>query len=388
MDLVSYGIYVLTSSTVLLSFLAFLIFSRNNFTKSILHKGISFLLFLLSVRFITIHLYLNQLMDDFPHFLFVNHLTSKIGLPILFFVVYFSIKQRAFKYSDALHLVVPTLFVINFIPIYFGSEAFKIALIQQMNVQGYDVAWNNGLFLNGKLADLLDQGILYFYTITIGLLLVRHRESGNLPDSIVTFLKITFFFLLANLLPSLIAFFEIEVMDSWSFTNLVGLVSALFVLIGMFLIPDFLYAKRTFLSQENELEEIDNYLLRTVKSEELYQKVILYFESERPYLNPDFSLTMAEKSLGLTGRYISEAIKQNTGLNFSQFVSHYRIKYFTEILMYQSDLGKMTIDEISLEIGFNSVNNFYSHFKKVKGCTPREYLDENFDLTSPLLLVS
>lgn len=194
MDLVSYGIYVLTSSTVLLSFLAFLIFSRNNFTKSILHKGISFLLFLLSVRFITIHLYLNQLMDDFPHFLFVNHLTSKIGLPILFFVVYFSIKQRAFKYSDALHLVVPALFVINFIPIYFGSEAFKITLIQQMNVQGYDVAWDNGLFLNGKLADLLDQGILYFYTIAIGLLLVRHRESGNLPDSIVTFLKLPFSF--------------------------------------------------------------------------------------------------------------------------------------------------------------------------------------------------
>ncbi|WP_148660220.1 AraC family transcriptional regulator [Algoriphagus sanaruensis] len=331
---------------------------------------------------------MNQLMGDFPHFLFVNHLTSKIGLPILFFVVYFSIKQRAFKYSDALHLVVPALFVINFIPIYFGSEAFKIALIQKMNVQGYDVAWNNGLFLNGKLADLLDQGILYFYTIAIGLLLVRHRESGNLPDSFVTFLKITFFFLLANLLPSLTTFFEIEVMDSWSFTNLVGLVSALFVLIGMFLIPDFLYAKRTFLSQENELEEIDYYLLRTVKSEELYQKVILYFESERPYLNPDFSLTMAEKSLGLTGRYISEAIKQNTGLNFSQFVSHYRIKYFTEILMCQSDLRKMTIDEISLEIGFNSVNNFYTHFKKVKGCTPREYLDENFDLTSPLLLVS
>ncbi len=51
MNAFHYGIYALTSVSVFLSFLVFIIYSRNNFNRGLIYKGISILLFTLSFRF-------------------------------------------------------------------------------------------------------------------------------------------------------------------------------------------------------------------------------------------------------------------------------------------------------------------------------------------------
>lgn len=142
-----YGIFLLTSAAVIFSFLAFLIFSRNNFTKSNVHKGIAVLLLTLSLRFFTIHLQLNHLMIEYPHFLLVNNLTSRIGMPILYFVILSSLYSWKFKWFDALHLILPVLFVIHFSNVYFGSLSYKIELINEMDRFGFEIVWQKGFLI-------------------------------------------------------------------------------------------------------------------------------------------------------------------------------------------------------------------------------------------------
>ena len=48
--------------------------------------------------------------------------------------------------------------------------------------------------------------------------------------------------------------------------------------------------------------------------------------------------------------------------------------YFVENCSKTAFLTNKTMDEIACDVGFRSVNNFYLHFKKSKGCTPKEFL--------------
>jgi YesN/AraC family two-component response regulator len=106
----------------------------------------------------------------------------------------------------------------------------------------------------------------------------------------------------------------------------------------------------------------------------LFQRIESYFQNDKPYLNVDFSLSHAERALGISGRYISEAIKQERGQNFSAFVNQARLEYYSNYLSKNMALNGKTVDEIAFELGFSSVNSFYQVVKKSKGCTPKEFL--------------
>jgi len=374
MDAFDFITFFITSATVLLAFMVFLIHFKNHLGDSAVYQGISFLLFALALRFITIFLYLNDLIFEYPHFLMVDHLTSRIGLPVMFLIIYLSIFPRPLRWYDWLHFIVPSLFIANFFHIYFGSASLKLEILDRVYSEGFDAAWYYGAIVSEVWIVFLKNVPQYSYAIAIGLLLVMPGNLNKIPVPVLKFFKMAFLFLLTNLLP--VIYFSI--VPQWNFawlvSSLIGLGSTLFLLIISFLIPDFLYSsKKIFHVNQDGSLAMASFGEATVEND-LFERINQIFLSKKLFLDPDFSLVKLEKRFGLSGRYISEAIKNASGLNFAQYLNRARICYFKEQCANREFYKNKTIEELAQEIGYNSVNNFYMYFKKLEGCTPKDYL--------------
>ena len=100
-------------------------------------------------------------------------------------------------------------------------------------------------------------------------------------------------------------------------------------------------------------------------------ELIAYFEKEKPYLNPELSLTDVADALKVNRTYLSRVINHQFDVNFYTFVNNYRIDH---AIMIISSLDKTKTANVSIESGFKTRSVFYSLFSKRTGLTPQEYL--------------
>jgi AraC-like DNA-binding protein len=104
----------------------------------------------------------------------------------------------------------------------------------------------------------------------------------------------------------------------------------------------------------------------------LYQKLLIYFENEKPYLNPDLKFDEVAIQLKISRKLLLQMIKNQTGMNFNGFVNNYRIKEALKLLA-DPERKNFKIEAIARESGFGSKANFYSVFTLVTGSKPSDY---------------
>lgn len=103
---------------------------------------------------------------------------------------------------------------------------------------------------------------------------------------------------------------------------------------------------------------------------ELYERLVSYFEQDRPYLNHNLTINDVSRIVFSNRLYISRAINQYTGRNFCQFVNFYRITYSIE---YFRENPEVRISELSTISGFNSVVSYNMAFRLFMNETPGEW---------------
>jgi AraC-like DNA-binding protein len=94
------------------------------------------------------------------------------------------------------------------------------------------------------------------------------------------------------------------------------------------------------------------------------------------YLDPDLSLHNVAQAVNLSDRVVSQSIKQNVRINFSDYINLMRIEYAKDLLRKTTSAEK-NILEVLYESGFNSKSVFNSQFKKHTGQSPTEYRSRN-----------
>lgn len=104
--------------------------------------------------------------------------------------------------------------------------------------------------------------------------------------------------------------------------------------------------------------------------QDLYERVLLYFEMKKPYLNNELTINDVVKVVYSNRVYISKAISHYTGRNFRQFVNYYRIMYSME--SFRNNPG-LKVAELSGMSGFNSVVSYTTAFRLFMNETPSEW---------------
>jgi two-component system, response regulator YesN len=85
----------------------------------------------------------------------------------------------------------------------------------------------------------------------------------------------------------------------------------------------------------------------------------------------EITLEMAAEEVGLSPQYLSKVFKEETGMNFIEYVTEKRIQRACFLLRE----GTGNVKEVSHMVGYSDVNYFCRIFKKVTGVTPGQYKD-------------
>ena len=92
--------------------------------------------------------------------------------------------------------------------------------------------------------------------------------------------------------------------------------------------------------------------------------------AQRWHTDPDLSLALLARRLGTNTGYLSRALNEGLGMNFSTFVNRLRCETVADALA--AGRGDDLL-ELALEAGFSSKASFNRAFRAEHGCTPSEY---------------
>lgn len=97
---------------------------------------------------------------------------------------------------------------------------------------------------------------------------------------------------------------------------------------------------------------------------------------DKLYENPELTISDLCNQIGTHSKKISEVINQGFGLNFNDFINHYRTKAVINRLE-KGDYNTVTLLSIAYDCGFNSKSTFNRAFKRETALTPKEYIEKN-----------
>lgn len=110
------------------------------------------------------------------------------------------------------------------------------------------------------------------------------------------------------------------------------------------------------------------------KYKALYDKIISFFETEKPYQDPEFNIKKLAKLVDSNSTYVSKALNKIGNKKFNQLVNEYRINRVLNELDKNMH-HRFTLEHIYKEAGFSQQSTFNRIFKEKTGVTPSEYIE-------------
>lgn len=104
------------------------------------------------------------------------------------------------------------------------------------------------------------------------------------------------------------------------------------------------------------------------------EKLDALMETERPYLDPAFSLDELANRLAVPPRLLSERINDRYGINVAAYLNRLRVEEAAKRLA--DPANRESITTILHEAGFGSKSAFHREFRKVYGMTPSAYRNQ------------
>lgn len=112
-------------------------------------------------------------------------------------------------------------------------------------------------------------------------------------------------------------------------------------------------------------------LTETIKNE-ILEKISYEFESNRYFAENLASLSDLAKRIGESPHHVSQVINEKLNIGLFDLLAKYRVEEAKRILADKKS-SKITIEELSEVVGYNSKTAFNNAFKKLTGTTPSEY---------------
>ena len=107
-----------------------------------------------------------------------------------------------------------------------------------------------------------------------------------------------------------------------------------------------------------------------VRINDLRDRILKYFEEEKPYLKADLTIHEVALYLYSNKTYISRVINDSFGLNFNQFVNKFRIE---EAKRLYGKNRALSVNRLCALSGFGSMATFTISFRIFTGTSPAEW---------------
>ena len=101
-------------------------------------------------------------------------------------------------------------------------------------------------------------------------------------------------------------------------------------------------------------------------------KIVSHYETEKPFLNNEYSLTKLSEDVNIPKHLLSLVFSTQIKMGFVDFTNGFRVEEAKHLLV---DNPNYTISSVAFDSGFNSVSSFNQAFKKSTKITPSKYRD-------------
>jgi AraC-like DNA-binding protein len=106
-------------------------------------------------------------------------------------------------------------------------------------------------------------------------------------------------------------------------------------------------------------------------------KVEALMTKDRMYEDPELIIAALAGKLDTHAKKISQVINQGFGMNFNDFVNHYRIRAMKQKIE-EGEHNIQTLLGLAFDCGFNSKSTFNRAFRRETSLTPKEYIEKNY----------
>lgn len=321
----------------------------------------------------------------FVHFMPLSFILG----PLLFYYVKYVISEnKNIKPVDWWHLV-PALMVLLISLPYTTlpfSKKIEIAHLIQSVTQDYDFkvscfSLKQMMFIRPLHLFLYCViSLIYFRRstkkrkITFGFLPSSHREIRNWVYTliIIQLLISTYAFL-----DTYIGFVTKHDYGIFTYPNYFRVLGALFFIQNsiFFLFPKILFDTISYpdpsLAKARDVQKKKN----TIEINENIKALLEEYMKDSPYLQSDFNLSKMALDLKIPERFLSNYFNTELSTNFSKWKNDYRIDYACS-LIENGKTDKITLEGISLTVGFLSRSKFIDAFKDRKGVLPSVFMKQ------------
>ncbi|MCL2737972.1 MAG: helix-turn-helix domain-containing protein [Bacteroidales bacterium] len=104
--------------------------------------------------------------------------------------------------------------------------------------------------------------------------------------------------------------------------------------------------------------------------DELYRRIVSYFETDKPYLKAGVNVADIAARLFTNKTYVSRLLNEKLDQNFNQFINTYRIREAQRLV---AEEGPIPLPTLCKRVGFTSMASFTVAFKLNTGMTPGEW---------------
>jgi AraC-like DNA-binding protein len=368
----------LNKTTVFLS-LFFIIFSLYGITHHFTVYGNSV---------INLALFFNNIS---PFFLLVG--------PFLYFYVRGTIQDKqGLKWQDSIHFLPFSIHLIGITPYLLSSFEFKknIAFNILNDIDSMKIMDLN-IFFTVPQSFLIRTVLFLTYVIyLIGFVWLSYSSENKknpLKQNLITyrwllFLLLILLFLIVNFFLVTISFLTesaIRVNQYSKMIHFIAGISYLILSISLLLFPKVLYgipeSVKINLLKNNEPKN-NEIILDTQINEndlesfhELTEHIKEYLNTDKPFLNPEFSLSDISLALNVPQHHVAYCINNILNVRFAKLKSELRIAHAKELLQKGKHYD-FTINGIGQSSGFSTRSNFYNAFKIETGLTPTQFLNQ------------
>ena len=366
-----------------------LLFTKNA-AKSYSDYVLSFLLLVHCWSVILFLILYSEYILLFPH-------VFKTGLPLNFLIAPLSYlyvrgvlyNEKKFQTRDLVHAIPFVIVFINYIPFYLLPVNEKLIVIQNSLNYWPDTFKYQAGFLPENFSILFRLILAIIYLVLQWNLIFSYKKVHNESSIQIQISNVLKWLKLFTITSTVIFFgiigFMLTVFFLPSYYNddLLMQIPSLLVSVGFFVMAAYILTHPEILSglpfvkyKEVPSGVVNDKNYRLPYFNEDYkvemEKIVLFFETEKPFLNKELNINQVSVALDIPSRELSFIINNHFDQRFTDFLNKYRIEYITK-KFNKEYLSNFTIEAIANEAGFASKSTFNLAFKKYHQCTPSEY---------------
>jgi AraC-like DNA-binding protein len=335
--------------------------------------------------------------------IFYNHFTPLMLLlgPFLYFYIRGTLDDTySLKKIDFIHFIPAIIHLIGIIPYILQPFSEKLQIATQI-IDNIDALLKIQInyFYDTKVSFVIRPVLLLCYILYCMYLIWKRFSSTTFDRNVpkkqllislrwLIVLIFSLFFIVVEFL--IITYNSIHIKPSVGLINsyssyILSGVAYCIMSFSLLLFPNILYGfpKRITTGNlqktrgEKQLPTIE--AKKTVNVEEdpffdLSENIKKYLIKEKPFINPDFSISDIALAMQVPQNHVSYCINDIMQTKFSTLKSDLRINYAVELL--SGNLKEsFTIEGIAQQSGFKTRASFYNAFKEKTGMNPTDFID-------------